>query len=366
MAITRSRNKVAGIALTASSKAKAKANPIESKIKTHRSVATAVKSKTVIASSLITGQKISGVRVTVPKTETPVVLPESFVSSHKPTFIAAINHILSVDPTLMETIISTPWGKYAIDETSADINSLTTSVDIPSDIGELDPLAYLYWEALVRTIISQQVSGAAAKSIRAKLYGYFDNAITPQKVLQAEPESLRGCGLSNAKVKYVRDVSEKFTDVDSPLRDPQWYKKALLEEIVEELVKIKGIGIWSAKMFAAFNLHEPDVFAEEDLGIARGMSRYVQLRTTILQEAKDNVEIKKKKKIGLSGNGKKRDWVPLDEAYMRYIAKKFSPHQTVFQSILWRLSDTNIEVLEDKKDDIEQPNPTKRRKPSKD
>lgn len=364
MAITRSKNKVVGIA-GATSRGKRSVT----RVKTVTSVSTVATVSTNATTSAnqtpILSQITSIISTSAPKIEMPLSLPESFVAAHKPTFVDAIKHILSVDPSLLEIVTSTPWGKYAIEEGSPDINSLTTDLTVPSDIGDLDPVAYLYWEALVRTIISQQVSGAAAKSIRAKLYGFFDNAITPAKVIAADTEALRGCGLSNAKVKYVKDVSEKFSDLECPLRNPEWYKTASLEEIVEELVKIKGIGVWSAKMFAAFNLHEPDVFAEEDLGLARGMSRYVQLRSTILQEAKDNVEIKKKKKIALSGSGKRRDWVPLDEAYMRYIAKKFSPHQTIFQSILWRLSDTNIDVLEDKDKDTSKTDQKPKLKPKK-
>ena len=129
----------------------------------------------------------------------------------------------------------------------------------------LEPTDDLF-ERMVRSVVSQQVSTAAAASIRERLYDAVD--ITPRTVLDADDETLRDAGLSRQKVDYVRNIAEAFEE--------QGYSVAYFEgvaddAVVAELSEIKGVGTWTAKMQLVFGLARPDVFPVEDLGIRRGM-----------------------------------------------------------------------------------------------
>ena len=129
----------------------------------------------------------------------------------------------------------------------------------------LEPTDDLF-ERMVRSVVSQQVSTAAAASIRERLYDAVD--ITPRTVLDADDEALRDAGLSRQKVDYVRNIAEAFEE--------QGYSVAYFEgvaddAVVAELSEIKGVGTWTAKMQLVFGLARPDVFPVEDLGIRRGM-----------------------------------------------------------------------------------------------
>lgn len=117
------------------------------------------------------------------------------------------------------------------------------------------------FQALVQSIAHQQVSLAAGKSIYARV-----NALggTPEALLKAGPEALRGAGLSRPKVAYVLDLAERALtgSVDlvhiSAMPD---------EQVIEQLASVKGIGVWTAKMFLLFQLARPDVLPHEDLGL---------------------------------------------------------------------------------------------------
>ena len=104
---------------------------------------------------------------------------------------------------------------------------------------------------MIRSVIGQQVSGAAAKSIQTRFEGLFNGDVpTPGKTLEFSAEDLRAVGLSNMKVKYVQSISEAFNDPNNHLTHLEFYEKSPLNEILVELCKLKGIGMWSAKMFA--------------------------------------------------------------------------------------------------------------------
>ncbi|MFI5241353.1 MAG: DNA-3-methyladenine glycosylase family protein, partial [Microgenomates group bacterium] len=103
----------------------------------------------------------------------------------------------------------------------------------------------LYFEDLIDAITSQQLSGKAAKTIFNRVKESLSGKITPEAVLAKKDQQLRDCGLSWAKVKYVKDLADrvkkrvlKINELDS-LSD---------EEVVTELVAVKGIGRWTAEM----------------------------------------------------------------------------------------------------------------------
>ena len=129
-----------------------------------------------------------------------------------------------------------------------------------------------HYSALVRSIVGQQLSTKAARAIYGRLLGIFDDRPpTPEQVLAADPERLRmDAGLSRAKVGFLRSLAEHVLsgqlELDRVAELPE-------DEVIGELVAVKGIGEWSAHMFLMFQLERPDVLAVGDLGIRRAVQR---------------------------------------------------------------------------------------------
>jgi DNA-3-methyladenine glycosylase II len=125
--------------------------------------------------------------------------------------------------------------------------------------------------ALLRSIVGQQLSTKAARSIYERLTALFDGgAPSPRALLDADPEELRAAGLSRAKVAYLRDLAERVEDGDLELE-----RLAELPdgEVFEQLTAVKGLGRWTADMFLIFHLGRPDVLPVGDLGIRRAAQR---------------------------------------------------------------------------------------------
>lgn len=131
-----------------------------------------------------------------------------------------------------------------------------------------------HYGALVRSIVGQQLSTRAARAIYARLTDHFGGRTpTPSEVLAAEPEQLRAAaGLSRAKVGFLRSLAEHALDGSLEL---ERLDELSDEQVIAELVAIKGLGTWTAHMFLMFHLGRPDVLAVGDLGIRRAvMLRY--------------------------------------------------------------------------------------------
>ena len=125
------------------------------------------------------------------------------------------------------------------------------------------------YEAIARAIVGQQLSTRAARTIWERLCGIFDGALPPPSVLlAADPEMLRGAGLSGAKVGFLRDLAARVEDGRLELE-----RIAALpdEDVVAELTEIKGIGRWTAEMFLIFHLGRDDVVSTGDAGIRRAV-----------------------------------------------------------------------------------------------
>ena len=121
--------------------------------------------------------------------------------------------------------------------------------------------------ALVRSIVGQQLSTKAARSIYGRLEELFGGRTpTPAELLAADPEQVRLVGLSRPKVAYLRDLAERVEDGDIELD-----RLAELpdEEVTAQLTAVKGLGQWTADMFLIFHLGRPDVLPVGDLGIRR-------------------------------------------------------------------------------------------------
>lgn len=134
------------------------------------------------------------------------------------------------------------------------------------------PERHDHYGALVRSIINQQLSVSAGRAIYQRLLDrYGGRPPTPQEVLAEEPEALRSAvGLSRAKVGFLRSLAEHVLDRSLEL---QRLDQLSDEEVISELVAVKGLGVWTAHMFLMFHLERPDVLAVGDLGIRRAIER---------------------------------------------------------------------------------------------
>jgi DNA-3-methyladenine glycosylase II len=134
------------------------------------------------------------------------------------------------------------------------------------------PDASDHYGALLRSIVGQQLSVSAARAIYGRLIARFDGRPpTPLQILADDPEALRAAaGLSHAKVGFLRSLAEHVTSGELELERLDALPD---EEVIAELVAVKGIGLWSAQMFLMFHLERPDVLAVGDLGIRRAMER---------------------------------------------------------------------------------------------
>jgi DNA-3-methyladenine glycosylase II len=134
---------------------------------------------------------------------------------------------------------------------------------------------------LARAIVGQQISVKAAQSVWDRVV-LCVGEVTPEKILSKPRPELRACGLSDRKTEYIADLAQHFAD--GSIHTHRWPEMSD-EEIIAELVQVRGIGRWTAEMFLIFNLLRPDVFPLDDLGLQKGIQlayfrkRAVSLRT---------------------------------------------------------------------------------------
>jgi 3-methyladenine DNA glycosylase/8-oxoguanine DNA glycosylase len=133
-----------------------------------------------------------------------------------------------------------------------------------------------HYDALVRAIVYQQLSGKAAGTIHRRFCELY-----PKKkprahlVMVTSDDALRAAGLSRQKIGYLRDLSGKVVDGSLPLAH---LGRLSDEAIMDHLIRVKGIGRWTVQMFLMFRLGRPDVLPELDLGIQNAMQRAYGLK----------------------------------------------------------------------------------------
>jgi DNA-3-methyladenine glycosylase II len=128
---------------------------------------------------------------------------------------------------------------------------------------------------LVRSIISQQISTKAARAIHKRVQGLVKpRLITAENLSRFSTDELRSAGLSPQKIRYIIDLTEKVTSGELKLRR---LGRLPDEEIIEQLIVVKGIGRWTAQMFLMFCLGRLDVFPHDDLGIRSAIKRLYEL-----------------------------------------------------------------------------------------
>jgi len=161
-----------------------------------------------------------------------------------------------------------------------------------------------HFQALVRSIVYQQLSGKAAATILKRFNAlYPENIPTPEAVLATGDADLRAAGLSRQKIGYMRDLASKVASGDLPLDAVESMDD---DDLIAHLVQVKGIGRWTAQMFLMFRLDRRDVLPEFDLGIQNAIKRAYR---------------------------KRKRPTPKD---VRKIGAKWSPHSSVASWYLWR------------------------------
>jgi DNA-3-methyladenine glycosylase II len=130
--------------------------------------------------------------------------------------------------------------------------------------------------ALLRSIVGQQLSTKAASTIYGRMLELFGgHAPTPKQLLKADPDKIRGAGLSRPKIAYLRDLAQH---VEEGTLELERLPDLPDEEVAAQLTAIKGLGQWTADMFLMFHLGRPDVLPVGDQGIRRAVKVEYRLR----------------------------------------------------------------------------------------
>ena len=153
----------------------------------------------------------------------------------------------------------------ALAERDPAIAKLIDGVGLP----KLRPPQATHFQALLRSILYQQLAGAAAAAIHGRLVAALDGRVEPDAVLALSPETLRGVGLSANKAASIRDLAEKVLD-GTVILDPKGLRREPDEEVITRLSTVRGIGRWTAEMFLLFQLRRLDVWPTGDLGVRKG------------------------------------------------------------------------------------------------
>ncbi len=159
---------------------------------------------------------------------------------------------------------------------------------------------------LTRTIVGQQLSVKAAQTIFSRFEKLFKKNINPGELLKIPEIKLREAGMSFQKIKYLKDLAQKTLLNEINLHE---LKNKQNEEVIAELIKVKGIGNWSAEMFLMFSLGREDVFSYGDLGLQNAIKKLYKLRNKPT------------------------------EKQMEKLTKKWAPYRTYAAMILWRSLD---------------------------
>ena len=164
-----------------------------------------------------------------------------------------------------------------------------------------------YFAELCEAIINQQLSDKVAAVIFARFKKLFPKGkITPKSVLKIPDEKIRAIGSSYSKIRFIKDLAQKIQTGELKLETLTSLDN---EKVVEELIKVKGIGPWTAEMFLMFSLGREDIFSHGDLGLRRAIQKLYKL----------------KKEPTEKQTGK--------------ISKKWSPYRTYACMILWKSLD---------------------------
>ena len=162
-----------------------------------------------------------------------------------------------------------------------------------------------YYHSLINSIIGQQISVTAAKSIKNKFFNLHNN-ITPPNVLNLDLRFIKKCGLSKQKIMYIKNISLFFIKNKKFIKNINKYDELFIKE---KLIEIKGVGNWTADMFLMFSFGSPNIFPDGDLGFLKAISKAY-----------------------------KKD-LPLNKNYLSKLKKRWSPYNSIATWYLWRSLD---------------------------
>ena len=162
-----------------------------------------------------------------------------------------------------------------------------------------------YYHSLINSIIGQQISVTAAKSIKNKFFNLHNN-ITPPNILNLDLRLIKKCGLSKQKIMYIKNISSFFIKNKKFIKNIKKYDELFIKE---KLIEIKGVGNWTADMFLMFSFGSSNIFPDGDLGFLKAISKAY-----------------------------KKD-LPLNKNYLSKLKKRWSPYNSIATWYLWRSLD---------------------------
>jgi DNA-3-methyladenine glycosylase II len=206
----------------------------------------------------------------------------------------------------MKKTLDQPLIRSAIRHLKSSDRVLAALIEVHGTCNIKPSLDYPF-HALVSSIVSQQISASAARTIKGRMFDLLGAKVfTPEGILKMSPGDYRSAGLSRAKTEYIRGLSlaVKRGQLDfSSLQDCEE------EEVISRLVALSGVGRWTAEMFLIFGLGRPDVLSVNDTGLRRAFKLAYNLRQT----------------------------PSADE--MRSIGEPWKPYRSVASWYLWRVID---------------------------
>ncbi|MCX6816238.1 MAG: DNA-3-methyladenine glycosylase 2 family protein [Candidatus Aenigmarchaeota archaeon] len=134
-----------------------------------------------------------------------------------------------------------------------------------------------YFNILVFSIANQQLSGKAAATIYRRLKKLCKGRVTPKRINKLSTAQIRRAGFSYPKVSYIKDLSKKFMNKEISAHK---FHLQSDKDVLDELIKIKGIGRWTAEMFLMFSLGREDIFPADDLGIKKAIKKIYGIKDT--------------------------------------------------------------------------------------
>ncbi len=147
----------------------------------------------------------------------------------------------------------------------------------------LRPPAETHFAALVRSVLYQQLAGAAAAAIHGRLVAALGQEVTPRRLLSLPAGTLRSVGLSAAKAASLQDLATRVLD-GTVVLDPAGLRAESDAEVVARLTTVRGIGKWTAEMFLIFQLRRLDIWPTGDLGIRKGFALAWRIATPTARE----------------------------------------------------------------------------------
>ncbi len=193
------------------------------------------------------------------------------------------------------------------------------------------------FHSLAEAIVYQQLNGKAAETIFKRFAALAGEPLTPEGILQLSDEQMRGAGLSKQKSAYLKDLAAKTSSGMLDFARLPWLPDA---EVIEHLIQVKGIGVWTAQMFLMFSLKRENVLPTGDFGVRMAMHKhYLDLRSNVQQSMQRATAAKKlaKKPAAAKKKRERKIKLPTPEQ-MEKIAKRWEPYRSVACWYLWQES----------------------------